>query len=230
MAAIEGVGTVCSPQLVAHDSNSAVIHILPLVKAPNLCTHTQVLPCIQPGPDDIVLPKTSSSVFVSTNIDYVLRALGMRGLVMAGCLTDQCVESAIRWVQRHKRGQCHTSCRHQEIRKHCNALLLSQSAMGVNCGRECSPIAATILTHCQSVASAHGLWNPKPLCAAGVVCRDACDLGYQVTQVTDGCVTYSQERHDASLRAIAGYCRQRTCDDVCCELEQRAAGSRVSSS
>ncbi len=62
----------------------------------------QVLPCIQPGPDDIVLPKTSSSVFVSTNIDYVLRALGVRGVLMAGCLTDQCVESAIRWVSGYK--------------------------------------------------------------------------------------------------------------------------------
>jgi ureidoacrylate peracid hydrolase len=51
--------------------------------------------------------------------------------------------------------------------------------------------------------------------------RDACDLGYQVTQVTDCCVTYSQQRHDASLRAIAGYCRQRTCDDVCTELDRR---------
>ena len=61
-------------------------------------TVAQVMPCIRPGPDDIVLPKTSSSAFVSTNIDYVVRALGVRGLLMAGCLTDQCVESAIRWV------------------------------------------------------------------------------------------------------------------------------------
>lgn len=33
----------------------------------------QVLACIAPGPDEIVLPKTSSSVFCSTNIDYILR-------------------------------------------------------------------------------------------------------------------------------------------------------------
>ena len=55
--------------------------------------------------------------------------------------------------------------------------------------------------------------------------RDACDLGYKVTQVTDCCMTYSQERHDASLRAIAGYCRQRTCEDVCRELEDVKQGS-----
>jgi len=71
----------------------------------------QVLPCIRPGPDDIMLPKTSSSVFVSTNIDYVLRALGVRGLLMAGCLTDQCVESAIRWVAQTSVVRRPPSCR-----------------------------------------------------------------------------------------------------------------------
>ncbi len=48
--------------------------------------------------------------------------------------------------------------------------------------------------------------------------RDACDLGYLVTQVTDACTTYTQERHDYSLRAIQGYCRQRTTDQVIAEL------------
>ena len=33
----------------------------------------QVLACIEPGPDEILLPKTSSSVFCSTNVDYILR-------------------------------------------------------------------------------------------------------------------------------------------------------------
>jgi len=96
----------------------------------------QVLDCIAPGPDDIVLPKTSASVFISTSLDYILRSLGKRqarasgraccgcaagaavlmlrlkcrpGLppashsfdgaaqvVLAGALTDQCVEGAVR--------------------------------------------------------------------------------------------------------------------------------------
>jgi ureidoacrylate peracid hydrolase len=46
--------------------------------------------------DEIVFPKTSSSVFISTNIDYVLRNLGTKYLIIAGCLTDQCVDSAVR--------------------------------------------------------------------------------------------------------------------------------------
>ena len=37
-----------------------------------------------------------SSTLISTNIDYVLRNLGVKQLVISGLITDQCVESAIR--------------------------------------------------------------------------------------------------------------------------------------
>ncbi|MBN8890769.1 MAG: cysteine hydrolase [Rhodospirillales bacterium] len=103
----------------------------------------QVLDAIAPGPDEIVIPKTSSNVFVSTNIDYVLRNLGTRHLVISGIVTDQCVDGAV---------------------------------------------------------------------------RTACDLGYLVTLVTDACATYSQERHDATLRANQGYCRQRTTEAFLAEI------------
>ena len=56
----------------------------------------KVLDAIAPVEDEIVLPKTSSSVFISTNIDYVLRNLGVRSLIIAGVLTDQCINSAVR--------------------------------------------------------------------------------------------------------------------------------------
>lgn len=49
-----------------------------------------MLPCIAPGPDEIVLPKTSSSVFQSTNIHYLLHSLGVRQLVLCGCVTGGC--------------------------------------------------------------------------------------------------------------------------------------------
>ncbi|MEG3129097.1 isochorismatase family cysteine hydrolase [Pantoea cypripedii] len=103
----------------------------------------QVLDAIAPGEDEIVLPKSSSSVFISTNIDYVLRNLGTRYLVIAGFLTDQCIESAV---------------------------------------------------------------------------RDACDLGYLVTLVTDACATLSPERQQNSLTAINGYCRQITTEEFLSEL------------
>lgn len=103
----------------------------------------KVIDQIAPEGDEIVFPKSSSSVFVSTHIDYVLRNLGVRQLVISGLITDQCVESAI---------------------------------------------------------------------------RDACDLGYLVTQVTDACLSYSEERHENSLSAINGYCRQVTTADLIEEL------------
>lgn len=56
----------------------------------------RVLKAIGPNDDDILLPKTSCSVFQSTNIDYILRNLGTRNLVICGQLTNQCVESAVR--------------------------------------------------------------------------------------------------------------------------------------
>jgi nicotinamidase-related amidase len=51
---------------------------------------------IAPGADDIVIPKTSSGVFNSTNLDYVLRNLGVENVVVSGILTDQCVDMAVR--------------------------------------------------------------------------------------------------------------------------------------
>ena len=105
----------------------------------------QVLGEIAPVGDEIVISKTASSVFNSTNIDYVLRALGVKQLVIAGIATDQCVESAI---------------------------------------------------------------------------RDACDLGYLVTMVTDACATYSAARQQASERAIKGYCRQVVTVDLIAEIER----------
>ncbi|WP_342361485.1 isochorismatase family cysteine hydrolase [Terrarubrum flagellatum] len=56
----------------------------------------KVIDAIAPDDDDIVLPKTSSGVFNSTNIDYVLRNLGVQHLMIVGLLTDQCVDMAVR--------------------------------------------------------------------------------------------------------------------------------------
>ena len=56
----------------------------------------RVVDALEPAGDEIIFPKTSSSVFISTNIDYVLRNLGTRYLIIAGCLTDQCIDSTVR--------------------------------------------------------------------------------------------------------------------------------------
>ncbi len=56
----------------------------------------QVLDEVAPVGDEIVLTKTSSSVFISTNIHYILGNLGVKQLIIVGALTDQCVDSAVR--------------------------------------------------------------------------------------------------------------------------------------
>jgi ureidoacrylate peracid hydrolase len=63
---------------------------------PKSSRDAQVLAEVAPQGDEIVLTKTSSSVFISTNIHYVLGNLGIRQLIITGALTDQCVDSAVR--------------------------------------------------------------------------------------------------------------------------------------
>jgi ureidoacrylate peracid hydrolase len=66
------------------------------IDVPRGSSDAQVLDEIAPAEDEMVFRKTSSNLFISTNIDYVLRNLGVRSLIIAGIMTDQCVESAVR--------------------------------------------------------------------------------------------------------------------------------------
>jgi ureidoacrylate peracid hydrolase len=117
------------------------------INVPRGSSDAKVLDEIARAEDEMIFRKTSSSVFISTNIDYVLRNLGVRSLIVAGIMTDQCVESAV---------------------------------------------------------------------------RDACDLGYLVTLVTDACTTASTDRHDQSLIGTRGYCRQRTTRELVAEIKTLA--------
>lgn len=94
---------------------------------------------LAPIRNEIILPKTSSGVFNSTNIDYVLKNLGVTYLIIAGVVTDQCVDMAV---------------------------------------------------------------------------RDAADRGYMVTLAEDACATYTQERHEAALKAFGGYCWVTNTDTI----------------
>ena len=44
---------------------------------------------------DLLLPKTSCNVFLSTALDFHLRSMGVRRLVACGVVTDQCVATAV---------------------------------------------------------------------------------------------------------------------------------------
>jgi nicotinamidase-related amidase len=56
----------------------------------------RVIDPLTPLADEVVLPKSSSSPFNSTSLDYVLRNLGIQELVVAGILTDQCIDHTVK--------------------------------------------------------------------------------------------------------------------------------------
>ena len=56
----------------------------------------RVVEDIAPQEDEIVLPKTSSSAFNSTNLDYLLRNIGIEDVFVAGFLTDQCIDHVVK--------------------------------------------------------------------------------------------------------------------------------------
>lgn len=56
----------------------------------------RVMAELAPGRDEMVIPKTSSSLFNSTNFDYLARNIGLDTIIVTGFLTDQCVDHTIR--------------------------------------------------------------------------------------------------------------------------------------
>jgi ureidoacrylate peracid hydrolase len=63
---------------------------------PKGAKEAEVLDELKPLANEIVIPKTSSSLFNSTNFEYVLRNLGVEYVMVMGIVTDQCVETAVR--------------------------------------------------------------------------------------------------------------------------------------
>jgi nicotinamidase-related amidase len=56
----------------------------------------RVIAELAPAADDMVIPKTSSSLFNSTNFEYLVRNVGLDTIIVTGFLTDQCVDHTIR--------------------------------------------------------------------------------------------------------------------------------------
>lgn len=64
--------------------------------APPGSAAAEFLPEVAPAGDEIVINKTASGVFIATNLEFVLRALGVSRLVVVGVYTNECVSSAVR--------------------------------------------------------------------------------------------------------------------------------------
>jgi nicotinamidase-related amidase len=56
----------------------------------------EFLPEVAPRDDEIVISKVTSSPFNSTNIDRVLRNLGIRDVIIVGVVTNGCIEATVR--------------------------------------------------------------------------------------------------------------------------------------
>jgi nicotinamidase-related amidase len=94
-AGVEVVHTIIQ-SLTRDGRDRSLDHKLSDINVPRDDPRGQIVDALRPADDEIVLPKTSSGVFNSTNIDYVLRNLDIRFLVVAGIVTDQCVDMAVR--------------------------------------------------------------------------------------------------------------------------------------
>jgi len=64
--------------------------------APPGSKEAEFLEQVAPVGDEIIINKTASGVFSSTNIEYILRNLGITGLFVAGVYSNECVSTAIR--------------------------------------------------------------------------------------------------------------------------------------
>ncbi len=106
---------------------------------------SEFLPEIAPIGDEIVINKTSSGVFASTNMNYVLKNIGINELYVVGVYTNECVETTV---------------------------------------------------------------------------RDACDLGYLVTVIDDGCTTVNPKLHEATITTLKDrYAKIMTTEEAIKEIK-----------
>jgi nicotinamidase-related amidase len=55
----------------------------------------QIIEELAPRPDEVLLSKSCSGVFAGTNLDFLLRRLGITSLIVGGVVTNGCVEHAV---------------------------------------------------------------------------------------------------------------------------------------
>lgn len=66
--------------------------------APPGSKEAEFLEKVAPEEDEIVVDKTASGVFPSTNLHYILRNIGIESLFILGVYTNECVESTVRYA------------------------------------------------------------------------------------------------------------------------------------
>jgi nicotinamidase-related amidase len=64
--------------------------------APPGSQEAEFIPQVAPIGDEIIINKTASGVFTSTNLEYILRNMGITGLFVVGVYSNECVSTAVR--------------------------------------------------------------------------------------------------------------------------------------
>lgn len=76
--------------------DTSVVHKMLNWKFPPQSEAAQFLPQAAPAEGEIVLTKTVSGSFTGTNLDRILRHMGIQYLTICGFVTDECVETTFR--------------------------------------------------------------------------------------------------------------------------------------
>ncbi len=122
-AGLEVIYTVIE-DLTADGRDRSLDYKLSNLGFPKGSHEAQVVSELAPLPDEIVLPKTSSSVFNSTNLDYLLRNMGIEDVFVTGYRTDQCIDHAVKdGADRGYYMTCvHDACAAETEARHAEAL------------------------------------------------------------------------------------------------------------
>jgi ureidoacrylate peracid hydrolase len=94
-AGVEVIFTVIE-SLTRDGRDRSLDHKISRLHFPKGSWEAKVIADVAPLDDEIMIPKTASGIFNATNIEYVLRNLGVEFLVVYGVMTDQCVETTVR--------------------------------------------------------------------------------------------------------------------------------------
>lgn len=82
--------------LTADGRDRSLDHKLSNMHVPKGAPEGAIIEPLAATENEPILPKTSSGLFNSTNADYVLRNLNTKFLIIAGIVTDQCVDMSVR--------------------------------------------------------------------------------------------------------------------------------------
>ena len=81
------------------DGRDSTLHYKAMGRRPSRDSKdAEILPEVAPQGDELVIDKLTSSPFNSTNIDRVLRNIGIQNVILTGVVTNGCVDSTARSV------------------------------------------------------------------------------------------------------------------------------------